>query len=187
MVLSENEMIDLWLLRKGFEPLREDCRILRSDGADLRELARTECRLWYENLLLNGPREALEATDCSPGLSLSATPSGSILVKLPANSVRVLDVKLKSWDAPARILPWDSPEARRQRNRYFAAGPSRPVAVLRPDSSLELFSPTFEGDGLDTLEYLLCVCRPEHDEDAPPIYEFSTLALNLIPVCDVCN
>lgn len=52
MVLSENQMIDLWLLRKGFEPLREDCRIERSDGADLRSLARTECRLWYENLLL---------------------------------------------------------------------------------------------------------------------------------------
>lgn len=181
MVLSENQMIDLWLLRKGFEPLREDCRIERSDGADLRSLARTECRLWYENLLLSAPREALVVNDCSADAVLATTTSGSILLHLPADCVRVFDVKLRGWDAPARIVPADSPEARRQRNSYAAAGPARPVAVLNPDNTLELFSCTYSSDNSDTLQYLNCVCRPEHDEDAPPVYEFLEPALNLLP------
>ena len=33
MLLNEDEMTRLWLLRKGYEPLRSDCRIERSDGA----------------------------------------------------------------------------------------------------------------------------------------------------------
>ena len=54
MLLSEDEMTRLWLLRKGYEPLRSDCRIERSDGADLQSLARGECRLWMERLLAEG-------------------------------------------------------------------------------------------------------------------------------------
>ena len=45
MLLNEDEMTRLWLLRKGYEPLRSDCRIERSDGADLQSAARLECRL----------------------------------------------------------------------------------------------------------------------------------------------
>ncbi len=51
MLLNEDEMTRLWLLRKGYEPLRSDCRIERSDGADLQSAARLECRLWMERLL----------------------------------------------------------------------------------------------------------------------------------------
>lgn len=47
MQLTEKEMIDLWLLSKGYEPLRTDATIIRTDGVDIRAIARLECRRWY--------------------------------------------------------------------------------------------------------------------------------------------
>ena len=105
MVLTETEMTRLWLLRKGYEPLRSDCRISRSDGADLLQAARTECRLWYEDLLLHGPLDALEIEDIKDrdDLLISATLLSSSIVTLPPDCIRVAAVKLRSWHAPAEI------------------------------------------------------------------------------------
>lgn len=181
MELSEKEMIRLWLLRKGFEPLRSDCRIERSDGADLEALARQECRLWYGRLLRQGPREALEAEDISgrEDLSMGATRLGSIIIRLPADCVRVLEVKLRSWDAPAVPMDWDSPDGRRQVNPFYCGGPGSPVALLLPDNRVELFSNTYDGE--DILDYLFCATRPGPDEEGNPVYRFAEAALDLIP------
>lgn len=180
MVLTETEMTRLWLLRKGYEPLRSDCRISRSDGADLLQAARTECRLWYEDLLLHGPLDALEIDDIKDrdDFLISATLLNSSIVTLPPDCIRVAAVKLRSWHAPAEIVPGDSPLGRLQYAAYASAGPVSPVAVLLPGNRLELFSNTYENS--DTLEYLLCVLRPAPDEEGAPLYRFRPSALSLL-------
>lgn len=179
MVLNETEMMRLWLLRKGYEPLRSDCRISRSDGADLQSAARMECRLWYENLLIDGPLDALETDDIKSHeeVIVSTTLLHSSLITLPMDCVRVVAVKLRSWFAPAQIVTPDSPLGRLQYASYAASGPVNPVAVLLPGNRLELFSNTYENS--DTLEYLHCVMRPPYDEEGSPTYRFRPTALSL--------
>lgn len=177
MKVIETEMTRIWLLRKGFEPLRSDCRISRSDGADLETLARQECRIWYDRLLREAPAELLELHDLAAELSVTATPAGSLCVALPDSCVRPVAVKLQGWNAPAVIVRADDPLARRQYLPYCAGGCDRPVAVLHPDNRLELFGRT--GKSPEPLEYLLCAVKST-DENGELLYEFAEAALSTI-------
>lgn len=176
MLLTEEEMTRLWLLRKGYEPLRSDCRIERSDGVDLDAIARQECQLWMERLLAEGDPSLLVLHDLAKEatLTLSLSSVSSIIVRLPENCVRPVAVKLQSWLAPARIVNPCSPLAKRQYAPFAAGGVAHPVAIYHPNRRLELFSPTFENT--DTLEYLLCAMRIT-DVEGKPLYEFQPRAL----------
>lgn len=179
MLLNEQEMMRLWLLRKGHEPLRSDCRIERSDGADLETYARSECRLAMERLLADGDPSLLVLHDLTKesGLKFVMTLVPSMITQLPEDCVRPVAVKLRSWLAPARILPAAAPEARRQYAAYNGGGIVNPVAIIHPDNRLELFSPAYDDN--DTLEYLLCVMR-RHDDEGLPLYEFQPRALDVL-------
>ena len=179
MLLTENEMTRLWLLRKGYEPLRSDCRIRRSDGADLQAIAREECRLWMERLLAEGDPSLLIPHDLAQEsvLSMSMTLVPSLIVRLPEDVVRPLGVKLRSWLSPATIHEAGTPGARRLYLPYQGGGVVNPGAVIHPDNRLELFSPAYDDN--DTLEYLLCARRLTDDE-GNPLYEFRPRALDTI-------
>lgn len=170
-------MIRLWLQRKGYEPLRSDCRVERSDGADLPAIARGECRLWYERLLAEAQVSMLVPHDLADanGLAMSMTRVPSALLKLPEECVRPVAVKLTSWLAPARIVTPDDPLARLQSWHLSAGGVVNPVAVFHPDHTLELFSTSYEET--EKIEYLLCVTRPPVDDEGNPTYEFQPAAL----------
>lgn len=179
MLLTEQEMTRLWLLRKGYEPLRSDCRIDRSDGVDLDALSRSECRLWMEQLLKEGDPSLLVlhdlAKESEPVLSITSVPS--VVTPLPDDCVRPVAVKLRSWLAPAEIVAADSPKARRQYAACACGGIVNPVAILHPDNRLEMFSPAYDGN--DTLDYLLCAVRLT-DSDGLPLYEFQPRALESV-------
>lgn len=181
--LTESRMIDLWLLRKGFEPLRSDCRVSRSDAADLRSLARDECRIWYSNLLRRADPELFCPVDISrdPDLSISADVPGGMRVKLPARVVRPVAVKLYSWYAPARIVAAGTAEARAQADAYTCGGIIQPVAVWSPTlRHLDLYSISYSQQSSDELEYLLCAVQEYDDEEGDPIYTFAPEALELL-------
>lgn len=179
MLLNEDEMTRLWLLRKGYEPLRSDCRIERSDGADLQSAARLECRLWMERLLAEGNPALIILHDLvgEAELPLSITTAPSLLVRLPGECARPVAVKLKSWLSPATLVEAGSARARAQYTPYGAGGVSSPVAVIHPDNRLELFSPAYDDN--DTLEYLMCAMRLT-DADGRPMYEFRPAALDTL-------
>lgn len=92
MQLTEKEMIDLWLLSKGYEPLRTDATIIRTDGVDIRAIARLECRRWYHRLLLEGDPSLLipEEMAGDPTVTRHATDRGSLIVTMPTAVVRPL-------------------------------------------------------------------------------------------------
>lgn len=179
MLLTENEMTRLWLLRKGYEPLRSDCRIRRSDGADLETVARQECRLWLERLLAQADPSLLVLHDIAKerALSMSMTLVPSLMIQLPQEVVRPLGVKLCSWLSPATICQAGTPAARRLYLPYQGGGKVAPAAVIHPDNRLELFGPAYDDN--DTPEYLLCALRLA-DDDGKPLYEFQPLALDTL-------
>ena len=106
MQLTEKEMIDLWLLSKGYEPLRTDATIIRTDGVDIRAIARLECRRWYHRLLLEGDPSLLipEEMAGDPTVTRHATDRGSLIVTMPTAVVRPLSACLEGWDADAPVI-----------------------------------------------------------------------------------
>lgn len=188
MKYTEEEMITLWLRIRYNEPLRTDCTVGRTDSADMRSMARRECRRWYYELLSEGDSSMIVPHNLVAEGRIVATGgrNGSVILRLPDECVRPLAVKLTSWDAPAVVVGTDSPLARLQANRFSAGGVTCPVAVHRPDNTLELYSSAHTDSEMP--QYLMAACL-EYDEDADLpgawFYEFRPSALATIPEYEV--
>ena len=129
-VLSKSEMIDLWLLRKGFEPLGVDGSVVRTDGIDLRRAAEEEIRVWYARLLDEAPAEWLAPMDYALQTTATPTADGRVVLTLPTQCRRLLSLRLSPWAEDALLVAPDSPEAMRQGNPLWRSGAVRPVAVV---------------------------------------------------------
>ena len=130
--LSSNEMLAQWKLRRGFEPLRADCVITRSDGVDLDALLRLEMRDWYLSLLNTAPIEMLATTNIAGEIALAKNDDSTATVILPQNCRRIVEFQLSGWDRPARIVDdTDSYDALLQDNPFSRGGCAQPVVVKR--------------------------------------------------------
>ncbi len=152
--LDRSQMLAAWRLHRAFEPVRNDSSVTRTDGIDLDELLSAEMELWYVNLLLTAPEYLLITTDLSPDVSLSVTDRGATVIPLPAGVMRVPEVKLRSWAAPATVVVAGSPEAVRQCYPFTRATADAPVAVKCGDE-LRLYPAAVYGDALDSLRCII--------------------------------
>lgn len=153
-------MLDLWRLHSGYMPSLADAVFVRNDGVDTSAVHRAEINLWYRRLLLEAPPEQLVADDLSASAVLMSAPDGSTIVALPPGVVRVLRVRLASWQANARIVTSRTHiAALRQNHPFTRATPSHPVAVF-VDGELRLY-PAATSD--DSLVSLLCVSYSEDE------------------------
>ena len=64
LTLTSEEFLAAWLLRRGLEPLRADCRIMREDGIDLPGLERTAMEAWFSR-----PRHGSRCSPTAPATS----------------------------------------------------------------------------------------------------------------------
>lgn len=123
-------MLAQWKLRRGFEPLRADCVITRSDGVDLDALLRLEIRDWYLSLLNTAPIEMLATTNIASEIALAKKDDSTATVILPQNCRRIVEFQLSGWDRPARIIDdVDSYDALLQHNPFSRGGCAQPVVV----------------------------------------------------------
>ena len=128
-VLSKSEMIDLWLLRKGFEPLGATA-VTRQDGIDLRRTAEEEIRVWYARLLDTAPAEWLVPVNYASQITPMALADGRVALTLPTDCRRLLSLRLSTWAAGAVLVGPETAEARRQGNPLWRSDAERPVAVV---------------------------------------------------------
>ncbi len=171
---TTEELLSEWSLRKGFEPLRNDCQVTRTDGIDLRRLMVRDMHAWYMDLLHTAPPRLLPVSDLAATVPVSAGADGSATIHLPANVVRVVEVRLAGWQRSGAIVTdMTSAEAVAQTNPYSRAGCCAPV-VLVDGAVLRLYSPP--ADGTLRLESLLCIELP-----AEGLYRLNPEALGLIP------
>ncbi len=152
-------MLALWMRRHFMEPLRADCVVSRSDGVDLEAVAADEMRRWYVRMLADAPAEMLAPKDVALTVAIRRTANGTGTITLPENVVRVVAVKLSTWEREATIVAADSALGRLQANRYSRGGVAGPVAVVRPGGRLELFS-LGSGVSVPVVETLLVVEDP---------------------------
>ncbi len=132
ITLSSAEMLAQWKLCRGFEPLREDCEITRSDGINLDALLRLEMRNWYLNLLKTAPIDMLAVQNIANDVAIVVNDDLSGTVLLPETCRRLVEFQLKGWQRPATII--DDPNCRNallQDNIYSRGGCEQPIVIKR--------------------------------------------------------
>lgn len=131
-VLDAAAMLALWKRAHGYEPLRTDCVVTRTDGPDLDAVLGMEMRAWYAQRLLTDDPRLLPLTDIGPMLTLTATPSGdAVSSPLPDGCLRVAEVMVPRCARPALIVEsLSDPLALAQSNPYACGGEHCPVAVV---------------------------------------------------------
>ncbi|MDE7024632.1 MAG: hypothetical protein K2O88_01985 [Paramuribaculum sp.] len=149
--LHPEQLVQIFALRRGFEPLRSDCTVSRTDGVDLHEVMQHEIRSLYAKALMELPLEQLPTENATTQTSLIVLPDGSAVVDLPTGTVRTGEVKLSSWMRSTVPLPADHPVAQIQSNRWSRGLCHEPVAVLR-GNRVYLYSPDKQGDAIELLE-----------------------------------
>lgn len=175
ITLTADSMLELWKTAKGFEPLRTDCTVSRSDGPDLDRILTLQMRAWYVGLLNTAPFSDLPLTDIGPRLTFSERCPGSYSARLPDGCLRVASADCDSWERPALIVTDPaSPDAAAQSNPFARSGRARPVAVV--------------GDGLLTVQpppdggktRIMAVMLPDSDD----IYHLTPQMLASLGVAD---
>lgn len=175
LTLTKAQMLAQWKQRRWLEPLRADCRIRRSDGADLDAYAEMEMRQWYLELLATAPVEMLAVTDLTLSATVRRAGEGRLVIDLPASAVRVVKVRVAGWQRDAEITADPhSPLALRQANRFACGGVEHPVAV-HSGRRLELFSAE-SSKALPGVEALWIIA-----DTGPDSYTFDERAWGLLP------
>lgn len=140
ITLSSTEMLAQWKLCWGFEPLREDCEITRSDGIDLDTLLRLEMRNWYLNLLKTAPIDMLAVKNIANDIAIVVNDDNSGIVQLPETCRRLVEFQLKGWKQPAKIIDdANCRDALLQSNIFSRGGCEQPVVIKR-NNRLHIYS-----------------------------------------------
>ncbi len=171
MEYTLHELIAEWKMRKGLEPLRVDAAIKRQDAFEIDEYIRRMIDSRYERLLYTAPIELLEPSDITETVNIESFTGGVVVMKLPDDCCRLVEVKMNTWHRPATIVTQDSATALRQTSPFGRAGACNPVAVLQADGRLKLYS--FKASDNPEPERVLAITRP-----APGIYRCHPLALD---------
>lgn len=158
--MPSEQLVQIFALRRGYEPLRADCSVVRSDGVDLQQLLAHEVRSRYASALMTLAIEYLPTEDVSSRTRLVVLPDGSGAIDLPENVVRTGEVKLSSWIAGVSPTAEDDRIVQAQSNQWSRGGRYEPVAVEH-ENRLYVYSPDPKGDAI---ERLTVVCMPGINE-----------------------
>lgn len=173
--LTPERMLALWKLTHGYEPLRSDASVVRSDGIDLDALLRLEMRRWYTDLLDNGPLHLLPVRDISGSSVAFDRTDSSVLLSVNRTLRRIVEVKLRGWNRPARIIGLDYDRRadilQAQASPYACAGANEPIAVIESHNTLRCYPPPA---GTPAIAVLRAVVEPDNG-----LYEFDEAALPL--------
>ncbi|MCM1309803.1 MAG: hypothetical protein NC301_02115 [Bacteroides sp.] len=122
--LTKAEMLTLWRYARTAEPLRLDCTVARTEGADFDAMLTEEMRAWYLTQLDEAPEELLAPEELASEAQVSGV-YGVTHVKLPQRVRRILRVRFSEW--PGAVVPDENPATLRR----LAANPycQRPMAA----------------------------------------------------------
>lgn len=159
---TRDELLNEWLIRRGYLPLRADGSADLSTGSDMRAWARRRVADWVAEQYATAPAEMLPWRDCSADATLSADGCGAATVRLPAGVTRVVAVRLAGWRRSAEPVGADHPQAMASGNPFMCGDSCHPLAIRQRDGTLRVM-PAGEGS---KVEALICVdSTPDDDAD----------------------
>lgn len=159
---TRDELLNEWLIRRGYLPLRADGSADLSTGSDMRAWASGRVADKVAELYATAPVEMLPWRDCSADATLSADGCGAATVRLPAGVTRVIAVRLAGWRRSAEPVEADHPRAMASGNPFLCGDSCNPLAIMQRAGTLRVM-PAGEGS---KVEALICVdSTPAEDAD----------------------
>lgn len=156
-------MLNLWRIAQGFEPLRTDAVVTRTDGLDIDTVLRLQMRAWYLRQLDTAPVALLPVENIRSEVVPRPQSDGSLALTLPEGVRRIVEVQLGGWHRPALIVDASDPAAavvlQRQASQYARGGTEHPVAVVQSPTELRLYPGASASIAIVTLS----VVRPPAD------------------------
>ena len=131
MLLTENEMLFEWALRRHAVDLRYDAEITRPEGSPDIDIMLREMRDWYHKMLMTADTDILYVYDLSNSFYPAPTSTvGLYVIRLPEEFLRLVDLEIETSAGvrKVRIVDPDSRIGIFQRNPLTMAGPFTPVA-----------------------------------------------------------
>lgn len=153
-LFSRAELLDQWLTRRGYQPLRTDVSTDITTGTDLAAHMGREVADWVRYVYATAPPSMLPVAEGSAYCTLtSVTSGGAARLNLPADAARVVAVRLTGWERAATpVLPGCLDDIAAG-NPFLLPDESRPLAVMEPDGSM-LLSPAGENCSIASLLYV---------------------------------
>ena len=174
--LTRRQMLDRWMLAKGFGPMRTDATVTRSDGLDLEAAMEADMRAWYLRILDTAPAPMLPLDTIAPRTTIAVISDTLAYLSPPADCRRIISLRLHGWHNDALIVGSSTPQARREDNPISRGGLWHPVAVLDPGGRISVRA--LPG-GTCRIEHLVAVTDP-----GPDIYRFDeSLFPEFQPLC----
>lgn len=163
----------VWRSRLLLEPLRNDCEVTLTEGADVDGVLGRQIDAWYSELLDTAPLRYLALTDIADRTTVTMSVDGVGTIQLPKECRRVVSVELSEWERPATVTSDPaSPLAMRQANRFSRGGRAAPVAVV-DGLRMRLYSVS---KPMSQVKSLVVVAEPPEGQ-----YCLDDSALSLIP------
>ncbi len=123
---TREELIAERLLRRGYQPERDDAEVDVTTGTAIGAIAGREVDDLIERLRLEGSADEIADRDIfSPAMTLTDEGGGLGLGELPEEVWRVRGVRLEGWEATATPEPGPPPPCP---NPYLRPGPRSPRA-----------------------------------------------------------
>ena len=136
------------------------------DSSELNTIIDKVTPLSVRNIHISAPYRMLDGDKYEP--SDFSVENKKATMSLPENFLRLVQVKLSSWNAPVvSVITEDMPEYRMQANEYMRGTYYKPVCALvllaEGLQGLEVFSAK---DDTDTLTSLIILKEPEWEDDS---------------------
>lgn len=138
---SAHEMLALWRLMRGYEPLRTDCLVTRTDGVDIDALLRHEIDMWYSRMLDTAPPAKLSVTDYTSLLVPTRAPDGAASVARPTGCRRVVEVVMEGWEREGLLVTDPTSGIARAQSSPYARGGCVDPVVLVGRNTIRLYTP----------------------------------------------
>ena len=135
VTLTREQMLECRRRAAGLGHLRTDCSLTLNDGIDMDAIFEDELRQWYLDLLDNGPRHLVAASDVVASVRSGAqVPGDGVAVEVAPSCRRVFEICLDGWLAPVEVVAPDKARdvINRQLNPYTAATQASPAACMMP-------------------------------------------------------
>lgn len=173
---TSTQILEEFRRRRFLEPVRNDCVIERSDGADIDTQLMAEIRQWYATLIDTAPTDWLATEEVAPDVIMELIPgTGAMSLILPEDVRRVVGISIEGNPVPVTIITDpESPLMRLQSNPFTRGGKIRPLAFQHSPRHLTLFAHDSRGNPPELTSVRVVRLSPD-------IYQFDNRAWETVP------
>lgn len=163
VTITLSQLIECRRVAAGLNFSRQDCSVELVEGIGIEDRWAQQMRRRYARLLRAADPMLLPVSDIASEITLDVSRAGEGTAALPATAARLLNIRLRSWKRPARVVTRAEYDAdgssARALNPFCAPGADSPAAILEPSGEVTLLP----ASAPDSVAHAIAVTDPGPD------------------------